>query len=538
MREGDIKVVKPYVGGGFGGKLEMYSDEFCSALLSKKTGRPEKLEYTRDEEFIAARRRHPMFIEMKTGVKKDGTIIARECRHILDGGAYSGVGPIAAGNSITLPALSYRVANYRYQTYRVYTNTPTSAAMRGFGGPQPVFALESQMDMIAGDLGIDPVEMRLKNATQAGDEIPKMARIVTCGLSECIQKAAESVGWEQKRGKLPDGRGIGMGCYGFVSGVLYNTFNTLLPYSEALVKVQEDGTVSLLTQAADVGQGSDTILPQIVAEELGVYLEDVRITASDTLNAPMDLGSFSSRVTMMAGTAAKAAAADAKRQLFDVAAAILGLRLHEELEARDRRIYVKRSPERGLPFSEVVQAALRARDGMPVIGRGSFSPKGRPGLGSTTWSFGAQVAEVEVDRETGRVKVLKFSAAHDCGKAINPMLVEGQLEGSVHMGQGYALAEELLMEEGRVLNPSFLGYKIVPAAQTPEIESIVVETDDPEGPFGAKESGEGLTLPVAPAIANAVYDAIGVRIKELPITPEKILQALKEKRPSRPQRKN
>jgi 4-hydroxybenzoyl-CoA reductase alpha subunit len=530
IRESDIKVIRPHVGGGFGGKVEMLAHEFCSALLSKKTSRPVRIEYTRDEEFIAGRRRHPMIVELKTGVKRDGTLVARECRNIIDGGAYFGLGGIVVSNSITLPALSYRVPNYRYHAYRVFTNKPPGTAMRGFGGPQPNFAFESHLDMIAEDLGIDPVEMRLKNAIQPGDEIPKVAKIITCGLSECIRKAADSAGWgRKKQGRLPRGRGMGVACYGFASGALYNIFNTRFPYSEALVKVNDDGTANLLTQAADIGQGSNTVLCQIVAEELGLKLEDVTITASDTQNAPMDLGSFSSRVTVFAGNAAKEAAADAKRQLFEVASGQLGLKIHQHLEAKDRRINVREHPEKVISFSEAVVAAQTAKNGMPVMGRGFFDPRDRPGLGSPTWSFGAQVAEVEVDKETGQVKVLKITAAHDCGRAINPLLVEGQLEGSIHMGMGYALSEDLLLDNGVTLNPSFLNYEIPLATDTPRIETIHVETDDPEGPFGAKEAGEGLILPVAPAIANAIYDAVGVRIKDLPITPDKVLKALEEK---------
>jgi 4-hydroxybenzoyl-CoA reductase alpha subunit len=529
IRESDIKVIRPHVGGGFGGKIEMLAHEFCSALLSKKTGRPVRIEYTREEEFTAGRRKHPMIVEIRTGVKKDGTLLAKEVRNIIDGGAYLGLGGIVVINSIILPSVSYRIPNYRYESLRIFTNKPPGTAMRGFGANQPIFAFESQLDMIAEDLGIDPVELRLKNAIQPGDEIPKIARITTCGLSECIRKVADSAGWSGKQGKLPKGRGIGFACYGFVTGALYNIFNTRFPYSEAHVKLNDEGTVNLLTQAAEIGQGSDTILCQIVAEELGLRVEDVTITASNTQDAPMDLGSFSSRVTMFAGNAAKAAAADAKRQLFEVVAAQLGPKIHQHLEARDGRIYIREHPEKGLAFSEAVQAAQRAKNGMPVMGRGIFDHRDMPGPGSPTWSYGAQMAEVEVDTETGQVKVLKVTTAHDCGKAINPLLVEGQVEGSIHMGIGYALSEELLADNGITLNSSFLNYSIPLANDMPDVETIEVETNDPIGPFGAKESGEGLTLPIAPAIANAIYAAVGVRVKELPITPDKILRALEKK---------
>ncbi len=320
-----------------------------------------------------------------------------------------------------------------------------------------------------------------------------------------------------------------MSGYSFVGGgALYNWFNTNLPFSEALVKANEDGTANLYTLAADIGQGTETLLSQVVAEELGIALEDVKITTSDTDTCPVDLGSFSSRVSMQAGNAAKAAAAQVKQQLFEVAAPKLELRLHEELEAKDRRIYVKGRPESGISFSEAVLAAQRAKS-EAVIGRGAFLPRGRVWMGSPAWTFGAQSAEVEVDRETGQVKVLKIATAHDCGRAINPMSVEGQVEGSIHMSLGYALSEDHMIDEGEVRNPDFRDYKLFPAEDMPQVESVMVETDDPEGPFGAKEAGEGLSLPTTPAIANAIYDAVGVRIKDLPITPEKILRALREK---------
>ncbi len=304
--------------------------------------------------------------------------------------------------------------------------------------------------------------------------------------------------------------------------------NVNVPVSEAWVRVNEDGTACLLTQAVDIGQGSDTVLSMIVAEELGVALEDVKIVTPDTDTCPVDWATFSGRVTMMAGNAAKAAAADAKRQLLEAAANRLELAIQDELEAKDGRIYIKTAPEKGISIAEAALAAQRARSGMPVIGRGIFDIKGK-GVPTPAWSFGAQAIEVEVDEETGQVKVLKVTSVDDCGRALNPIAVEGQLEGGVHMGLGFALSEELLFEEGRALNPSFLDYKILSAVDMPEIESSVVETNDPIGPFGAKEVSEGLIVPTCPAIVSAVYDAIGVRIKSLPITPEKIIKALNEK---------
>lgn len=532
MREGDIRVIRPHVGGGFGCKLELLGHEFSSSLLSKLTGRPVRIEYTREEVFVCSRQKFSFQMELKTGVKKDGKIVAVEFNNILDGGAHHSYGvttTMIAGICLTLP---YRIPNYRYTGRHVYTNKPVTGAMRGHGANQPAFAFDSQLDLLAEEIGVDPVDMRLKNATQPGDvKIPNVCHISSCGMQESIEKVAQSMKWKEKRGKLPEGRGIGVGSYGFFSGALYNYFNTSRPYNEAWVRVNGDGTVHYFTLAAEIGQGCDTILSQIVAEELGVRLEDVSIISSDTGIVTGDTGAFSSRTTMMAGNAAKEAAADAKRQLFGAAAKLLGRKIQDELDAKDGQIFVKRTGK-GVSVSEAALAFQSANSGAPVLGRGVYTPADPIAEGtvvSPTWSFGSQIIEVEVDKETGEVKVIDSATAHDCGRAINPMSVEGQLEGSMHMALGYALSEEVKFEEGKVVNPSFVDYKMFSALDMPKVDSIVVETDDPHGPFGAKESGEGLTIPTAPAIANAIYDAVGVSIKDLPITPEKVLKALQEK---------
>lgn len=539
LRENDVRVIKPYVGGGFGGKMELTHAQFCSAFLSMKTGRPVKITYTRKEEFAFGRRRHPMIMELKTGVKKDGTLMAKQCRIHLDGGAYNSLGPTATFLAGMFSIIPYSYPNYKYDGYRIYTNKPPSGAMRGFGAPQAVFATESQMDMIAEDLGIDPIELRLKNAMQPGEKIPGLASVGSCGFTECINKVAEQTGWKEKRGKLPDGHGIGIGCYGFLCGGVFNWFNTPYPFSSAEVRANPDGTVNFFTQAADIGQGADTVLCQILAEELGIAMEDIKLTTSDTDTTPVDLGAWGSRTTFMMGNAVIEAARDIKRQLFGAVAQKLELNVIHDLEAKERRIRVKGDPKKGITFAEAVAAAQRANRGMAIIGRGSYTPRGK-GLVTPALSFGAQVAEVEVDRETGVVKVNKVTTAHDCGQVINPLGVEGQLDGSIQMGLGYALSEQFHLKEGKTLNTSFLDYKIPSAIDMPdEVESIIVETNEPEGPFGAKEAAEGLVGPTAPAIANAIYDAVGFRAKELPITPEKILLAPDERqKPQRKRRKN
>lgn len=535
LRESEVKVIRPFVGGGFGGKYELHAHEICASFLARKTGKPVKLVFDRKEEFIATRRKHPMTVTLKTGVKRDGTIVAIQAKAVLDGGAYSGIGPTTTMLAGIFFSMAYRVPNYRYDGFRAFTNKPPSGAMRGHGANQPIYAIDSQLDLIAADLGMDPVAIRLKNARQTGDLIPSglsvhgVTRLSSCGLGECIQRVTQSTDWAKKRAELPPGRGIGIGTCAFLSGAIFNYFNTTRPYSEVLVRVNDDGTATIFSQAAEIGQGSDTMLCQIVAEELGLKMGDVSIGASDTATAPQDLGSWASRTTLMTGNAAKAAAAEVKSQLFLAAAGILGQKLHQELDAREGRIFIKGNPEHGISFADAVQAAQAARNGMPIMGRGAFTPKGGERF-TPALSFGAQIAEVEVDKETGQVKVLKVTTAHDCGQAINPMAVEGQVEGSVQLALGYALTEELQIEKGQTLNPTFMDYKILSAADMPPVESIVVETYEPEGPFGAKEAGEGITPPTPGAIANAVEHATGVRVKSIPITPEKLLKAIKEKK--------
>lgn len=529
LKENDVRVIKPHVGGGFGNKVEMFDNEFCASLLSKKTGRPVKIEYTREEEFTVSRRRQPEIIHMKTGVKRDGTLVARESRIILDGGAYNGQGPTTVMLSGMFGLLPYRIPNYRYHGRRVYTNNMPSGAMRGHGALPPNFASEVQLDLIAEELGMDPMELRLKNAVQTGDDVPGIAtNILSCGLRECITRAAETTDWQKKRKELPEGRGIGMACYAFTSGGIFNWFNTELPFSEALAKANVDGSVTLYTRAADIGQGSNTVLSQILAEELGIRLENVKILSGDTDTSTADLGAWSSRITLHAGNAVRRAGLDLKRQIFEIAADRLGKKLHEELEAKEGRIYIRERPAKAISFAEGVSVAQRAKDGMPIMGRGAYTPRGK-GLVSAAWSFGTQVAEIEYDKETGVTRVLKLTTAHDCGKAINPRLVEGQLQGSAHMGVGQVLSEDLIFKDGKVQNPSFRDYKIFTAADMPEVESLVVETYEPEGPFGAKEAGEGLAIPTGGAVSNAVLHATGVVFNTLPITPERMVRALEEK---------
>jgi 4-hydroxybenzoyl-CoA reductase alpha subunit len=528
MRENDIRVIKPFVGGGFGGKMELRTWEFCAAFMAKKTGRPVKFTLSREEEFLAGRRRHPMKIQSKVGFKKDGTLVAKDLRIQLDGGAYNAMGPTATFLCGNFGAMLYRYPHYRFYGEHVYTNKPPASAMRGFGAPQSLYATEIQMNLAAEALAIDPVDIRLKNAQVSGDKIPDVATISSCGFVESIKAVAEMSGWKRKRKSLKPGQGIGIGCYSFISGGVFNWFNTQYPFSAAEVRAFADGTVHLLTMASDIGQGSDTVLKQILAEELGLKMEDIRITSADTSMTPQaDLGSWGSRVTLMAGNAVLDAAKKIKAQLFGALSARYNLNVIYEMECKDGKVQPKGRPDRGIKFGEAVAMVQKANRGEPLLARGSYTPRDK-GLVTPAFGFGAQVAQVEVDRETGLVEVKKMWTAHDCGTVINPRGVEGQLAGSIQMGLGYALSEQFVMEGGKTLNTNFLDYKMPTAVDMPPSDVVHVETYEPEGPMGAKEAGEGLASPTAPAISDAVYHATGYRCKDLPITPEKILQGMKK----------
>jgi 4-hydroxybenzoyl-CoA reductase alpha subunit len=528
--ESSVRIIKPKVGGGFGQKIDMFAKDFCAAWFAMHTGRPVKFVYDREEVFVSTRQRHPMYITVKTGVKKDGTILAQKFKAYADGGAYNSTAPTMIALSCYFLMIPYHVPNLIYEGHHVYTNKPVGGAMRGHGIPQARFAVERQLDLIAARIGMDPVALRLKNAIHAGEPHPAKFIINTCGFSDCLRKAADAIGWHEKRGKLPFGRGIGIAGASFPSGVS----NMSHISSGAVVQMGQDGAVNVLSGAADIGQGAETVIAQIVSEELGVRIEDVRVTAADTGVTPLDSGTFGSGVTVRAGNAARLAAVEAREKLFEFVADHLEAN-PEDLVARDRRIFVKGSPDRGMTMRDAVKGYQYADLPMPIVGRSSwFPPATEPttlfkedGNFAPNYSFMAQAAEVEVNPETGQVRLLKMVTAHDCGRAINPMLVEGQLEGSVVGGMGQALYEEVIVENGQVMNPSFLDYGFPTFLEMPEIEAIEVETNDPVGPFGAKEAGEGTQLSPAPAIVNAIYDAIGANFSELPVTPEKVLQALK-----------
>ncbi len=530
----DVRVIKMAVGGGFGGKLEMLPMDFAACLLSKKAGGlPVKVCYTREEEFIASRRKHGMIYKIKTGVKKDGMILAITGEVLADGGAYCSYGPPVLAAAMMRIFLVYKIQHFRMTGYRVYTNNPISGAMRGFGGVQSGFAVESHMDMIADALGMDPVEFRLKNITTPNMVTINKMVLTSNGLRECIEKACNASGWKEKRGKQKNiCRGLGIGIAADVMGSkMYKSHES----AGAIVKVEEDGSVYLFTGAADTGQGSNTALSQIAAHELGVSYSRIRCKAGDTEITPFDTGSFASRVTFISGNAALLGARDAKCQILVIVAKEHNLNI-DDLDIKAEKVIFKKDSRALMTFDKALELCYSFNYGKQIIGRGSYNPKTTPidfrtGEGNVSGSYGfeAQIAEVQVDKEIGEVKVLQLWDAHDIGKAINPQSVEAQIEGSLAMGLGYTFYEDMKFRNGRVLNANFAGYRVPRSIGLPKMNTILIETNDPEGPFGAKGMGEASLLPTSAAIANAVADAIGVRIKDLPITPEKIIRALKEK---------
>jgi len=531
---GDIRVIMTNCGGGFGAKAATNSLEILSILLAKKTGCPVKMRFNREEMYLYARGRHKQYIDLKIGVKNDGTITAVKQDVILEGGAYSSFGVVTTYYAGSMLPTLYKMPNYKYDGIRVNTNLPPCGAFRGHGCPHPRFAFESLLTMIADDIGIDPLEIRLKNAMEPETRTCNDLDIHSCEIKACLKKVREKSGWDKKKGKLPVGRGIGIGCGGFVSGAGYPIYRSKFPHSNAIIKIQEDGSKAILfTGEADIGQGSDTVLMQAAAEAMGITFDRISVVSADSDLTPIGFGAYSSRVTLMGGNAAKMAGEEIKKQVLAIAAEILKIDKNR-LEAKNNIIYAKHNPEKFIPWEEAAEAHF-SRKG-PLVGKGYYAPP--EGLGgkykgaavgtSPAYSFSASVCEVEVDMETGKVKVLNFWDAHDCGTAINPMAVEGQIEGAIVMGMSETIFEEEVFDrKGKMLNPNLHNYLIATAADAPLIDSTIVDSFEPEGPYGAKEVGEGATLPVLGAIANAIADAIGVRIFELPITPEKILNAIK-----------
>lgn len=529
LAEKRVRVVKPCIGGGFGSKLDTYAYEHIAILLAYHARKPVKIQFDRQEEFIATSTRQPAIIQIAQGCDRDHRLLFRDISMVLDNGAYTSWGATTPSVMMMPITTLYKVPNVRYEAKCVYTNNTYSQAMRGYGNPQATFAIESSMDMLAEAAGIDPVELRRINANESGDVSTQGFRITTCGLKECLDTvtAKLATGSEKKPGE-----GVGIASLIHVGGGarVYKSDGC-----GTIIKMDDYGKANVFTGASDMGQGADTIIAQIVAEELGLRIEDIHVIHTDTDVCPWDVGAHASRTTFVAGNSALGAARQIKTRLFEMAADQLEMPV-QALAARDRHIFVKDNPEKGLEIGKLLRKAHFSHGGQMLTGECFYDPEnenlGRDFRGnlSMTYTFGTHGVRVKVDEETGKVEILQYIAAHDVGKAINPLLLEGQVYGGVLMGIGYALTEQVILEKGEMMNPNFRDYKILTAKDAIPIEAPVLETADKDGPYGAKGIGEPGCVPTAPAIANAVYDAIGVRIKDLPITPEKVLAAIKKKK--------
>ncbi|MCL6563934.1 MAG: xanthine dehydrogenase family protein molybdopterin-binding subunit [Firmicutes bacterium] len=524
-----VRVIVPDVGGGFGGKVHVRLEPIA-ALLSQRAGRPVKMVHTRYEEFIASTVRHPSWIRLRAGLDAEGRLSGWQAEIYFDTGAYSDSGEMVSWQTALGGAGPYRVGDVAIDTYAVYTNKVPAGAFRGMGWPQVMWAVESHLDRLARRAGIDPVELRLKNALRDGDETVTGERLEGVGLVECLQTAAEAIGWGKPR---PAGHGRAV-----VSVMKSSAPNST---ASAVVKVNEDGAVQVVTGAAEIGTGSHSALAQICAEALGVSYEAVEVTAPDTAYAPFDRGAVSDRTTFHLGDAVYQAALMARRQLLEVAAARLEAAV-EDLELEDGILSVRGVPERRLSFREAARLSY-VRHGGPILGQGRHLEEeivplhpetGQSPRACSHYKFGAQAVEVAVDPETGMVQVEQVVSGHDCGQAVNPLQVEGQIQGAVAQGLGYALMEEMRFEAGQVTNPTLMDYPVPTAPDVPPIRAIAVEVPHPHSPFGVKGVGEPGIIGVAPAIGNAVHDALGICLSELPLTPERILRALEQAGDSRP----
>jgi len=531
-----IRVIACPNGGGFGGKSDPFSHEIVVAKLAMLTGRPIKITLTREEVFYCHRGRHPTLMWVKTGVKRDGAITGMHFKSLLDGGGYGSYGVASTYYTGALQTVTYPVPRYKFQGARAFTNKPPCGPKRGHGTPQPRFALEVHIDKLAEQLGMDPAELRLRHLVPPNSVTANWLRIGTMGLGRCIEKVVSGSDWKRRFKQLPYGQGIGLACSSYITGAGLPIYWNAMPHSGVQLKCDRGGGVTVFCGSTEIGQGSDSILAMIVAEVLGLDPGHIAVVTGDTDLTPVDLGSYSSRVTLMTGNAAIQAAERARDVIAPHAARKLEVP-EERLAFADGRVFDVERPEHGLAFAEAVQLAEAAEGTVGTVG--SYTPPRSPGryrgagVGpSPAYSYSACVALVDVDPATGIVRVPKIWIAHDVGRVINAASVMGQIEGSVYMGLGEALMEEMAYRGNRnVVHkiPSLLEYKSPTTLEMCDVVTYVVEDPDPNGPFGAKECGQGPLLPVPPAVANAVYDAVGVRIDEVPITPEKVFKALRRK---------
>lgn len=533
-----IRVIACPNGGGFGGKSDPFNHEIVAAKMALRLGRPVKVTLTREEVFYCHRGRHPVLMSLETGFKKDGTLTGHRLRTALDGGAYGSYGVASTYYTGALETVTYKLPAYRFDGVRTFTNKPPCGPKRGHGTPQPRFGWEVHLDRAAHRLGIDPADLRLKNLEEAGAITANWLKISSIGLRRCIEAVVEGSGWRERYGRLPRGRGLGLACGSYLCGAGLPIYWNHMPQSGVQLLLDRSGGVAVFCGEAEIGQGSDSVLAAIVAEVLGVDLADIRLCVGDTDLTPVDLGSYSSRVTLMMGNAAIQAAERAR----DLLATAVGEQLEvpaERLVFAEGRVFDAGEPERGVSFQEACIAAEARHGTLGTVG--SYIPPRSPGkyrgagVGpSPTYSYTAAVIEVEVDPSTGLYRPLHVWIAHDIGKCINPVLVMGQVEGSVYMGLGEAMMEEQAFRHlpRRLSNalvhkmPSLLEYKSPTFHEMPPVTTYLVEDPDDLGPFGAKEVGQGPLLPMAPALANAIFDAVGARVDQVPIHPHMIVKAL------------
>ncbi len=537
MPKSSIRVIKPHIGGGFGTRTETLNVELICALLARKAGGAVRLVVTREETLLTSRCRPQQDVRMKIGLTRDGRITAVDCDTIQRGGAYSGYGIVTILYSGSMLYAIYDIPNVRYHGIRALTNTPPCGAMRGHGTVNIRFAFESLLDSMARELGLDPFEVRRRNLLEAPSFTVNDLMINSYGLPECMDWVEKASGWRERKGKLPKGRGLGMACSHYISGAAKPVNWTGEPHATINLKLDFDGSIVVLTGAAEIGQGSSTILVQCVAEVLGLDMSRIRIVAADSAVTPKDNGSYSSRVTFMVGNAAIEAANKLKGILVEAAARELDAR-PEDIEVLGE-VYRASQQDKGLSYEEVVAAAMKESGTITVKGTFSTPPEAQGGkkyrgaaIGSTMgFSYAAQVVEVSVDEETGRITVEKVWVAHDCGRALNKLTVEGQIQGSVWMGMGQALSEEHVYhpKTGLPITSGLLDYRVPTILDSPPIESHIVESMDPLGPFGAKEAGEGSLSGFLPALANAIEDATGLRFTELPVTPDRVFAAIEKR---------
>jgi 4-hydroxybenzoyl-CoA reductase alpha subunit len=531
LPEAKVRIVKTTMGAGFGSRMEMHAPDPVASLLSQRTRRPVRIVYSRAEEFQASRFRHPFRLDCRLGLRRDGRITALAAEALVDSGAYlsqaTGVASVAGTNPFTI----YDVPAFRYEARIVYTNKPYGGAYRGYGNPQGTFALESLVDEAAAELGLDPLELRRRNLYAAGDVSALGFRFTTCAQRECLEAVANAL-----RAREPRRRGRGVGVAGLFGPGGGTRVHGNSDGCGAILKIDDDGSLQIITGGQEIGQGGSTVVAQVAAETLGVPYGSIRVESSDTNLMPWDLGTHGSRNTFVAGNAVAGAARKLLARMREVAAARLEA-APEDIVAADGRLAVRGAPGRSVTIAEIARSEHYRNGGALLIAEHFYDPPteqpDQEGKGnkSAAYAFGFHGAEVDVDEETGEVRVLRMVAAHDVGRAINPLGVEGQVEGGIAQGLGFALFENMFADDGQTLLSNLQDYRIPVADDVPDaIETVLVETGDPEGPFGAKGVAEPGIIPVAPAIVNAIADAVGVRIRDLPATPEKILAALAAQR--------